>query len=154
MTPPPPPSEGLKTPPLVRKILQSSTGTHSHLHSSSNTNVRSTTNYDNTKPLCARPPLNTSPGIPNYDEPPEPSTNGTRYYTSTTTRTEHRENRELSPVRRFPSPHPPRDYYGEPPKRLDELMATFEDSYTVSCRTLATTPISFKYLCSSEEIRI
>ena len=132
VTPPPPPSEGLKTPPLVRKILQSSTGSHSHLHSSSTsstTKKTTTDSYDSSKPICARPPLSSSPGIPNYDEPPQQT--GARYYTSTT-RTEHRENRELSPVRGFPSPQPPRDYYGGPPKRLDDLMATFEDSYTVS----------------------
>ncbi|CAG7835321.1 unnamed protein product [Allacma fusca] len=120
VTPPPPQSEGLKTPPLIRKVLQSSSNTTSNFHSH-----KSTGGPSGRPP----PPVTSSPVIPSYDEPPEPRTSGTRYYTSTTT-TEHRENREMSPVKRFPSPNPPRDVYGGPPKRLDELMATFDDSYT------------------------
>lgn len=69
--------------------------------------------------------------IPNYDELSD--RNAARYYTSTST-TEHRSEREMSPVRRFPSPYPPPGSTEvEPPKRLDELLATFGDhSYSVS----------------------
>jgi hypothetical protein len=128
VTPPPKPAEGLKTPPLLRKILQQSST------SSSSSYNKSSSNYDPKPiPVSGRPPVGGVPsvgspggGIPSYDDPPEPKP--ARYYTSTTT-TEHRTERELSPVRRFPSPHPRTgDGYGDPPKRLDELLATFEDS--------------------------
>ena len=120
VTPPPKPADGLKTPPLIRKILQQSQ------QSSSTYNKQVASSYDSSR-TGARPPAGSSPGpIPYYDDS-EPARTA-QYYTATTTRN---ETREVSPVKRFPSPHPPREQYGEPPKRLDELLATFDESYTV-----------------------
>lgn len=141
VTPPPKSADALKTPPMIRKILQSSqqqqqqqqssssSSYQQHLHSSSKLTSSSSSRPP---PIGGVPlPIIQSPPrdrIPNYDETQDRS--GARYYTSTTT-TEHRE-REMSPVKRFPSPHPSRGE-GETPKRLDELLATFGDhSYTVS----------------------
>lgn len=148
VTPPPQKVDPLKTPPMIRKILQSSqkdlsSTSHHHHHSSSST----TTHTSNSTPASKPPPVGGVPlpiiqssneisrtsaihKSPSYDEPPERL--GARYYTSTVT-TEHRE-REVSPIRRFPSPQPPKGS-GEPPKRLDELLASFEDSsYSVSTK--------------------
>jgi len=142
VTPPPKPTEALKTPPMIRKILQSSQ--QQQQQSSSLTSYKqSTTQHSTTSSSSAtsgRPPVG---GVPlpilrdtglrdrgNYDDPPERK--AANYYTSTTT-TEHRTDREMSPVKRFPSPHPPKGGDNEPPKRLDELLATFGDtSYSVN----------------------
>ncbi len=149
VTPPPQRVDPLKTPPMIRKILQSSqkdlsSTSHHHHHTTSSSSITNTSNL--TSSSSSKPPpvggvplpilhsgrdtsrettttvLKPTP-IPSYDEPPERL--GARYYTSTVT-TEHRE-RDVSPIRRFPSPQPPKGS-GEPPKRLDELLASFEDS--------------------------
>lgn len=120
-SPPPKPIEGLKTPPLVRKVLHSSTAAYDK------------SSYDSRTASSTR----TTERIP-YEEPAP----GTQYYTSRTTRTETRE-REMSPVRRFPSPLPPGQYSSEPPKHLDELLATFDESYTVSINVVS---VSFQRL--------
>lgn len=145
VTPPPQRVDPLKTPPMIRKILQSSqkdlsSSHHHHTTSSSITNTSNLTSSSSKPPPVGGVPLpilhsgrdssrettttvlKPTP-IPSYDEPPERL--GARYYTSTVT-TEHRE-RDVSPIRRFPSPQPPKGS-GEPPKRLDDLLASFEDS--------------------------
>lgn len=144
VTPPPQKADPLKTPPMIRKILQSSQkdlSSHHHHHtsttSSSTTREMTSSSMSSSKPppvggvplpILQSSPVSKPAPIPSYDEPPERI--GARYYTSTVT-TEHRE-RDVSPIRRFPSPQPPKQG-GEPPKRLDELLASFEDStYTVS----------------------
>lgn len=156
VTPPPKQAEGLKTPPLVRKILHESAGgkcpgapgitSHSTYSKSSMYDSSRTVESSRNRPPVATVPIPVShthshpssyapapsDPFPSYDDPV--AHKGARYYTSTTT-TEHRENRDMSPIRRFPSPQPPRhgDQYGQPPKKLDDLMATFEDSsYHVS----------------------
>lgn len=142
VTPPPRPSEALKTPPMIRKILQSSQQQQQHASSSSSYQQHqhsSSSNRTTTTSASRPPPVGGVPlpiiqhrdRIPNYDETPDRP--AARYYTSSTT-TEHRTDRELSPVRTFPSSHPSRGD-GEPPKRLDELLATFGDhSYSVTTR--------------------
>ncbi|ODN05048.1 hypothetical protein Ocin01_01567 [Orchesella cincta] len=138
VTPPPKVVDSLKTPPMIRKILQSSsndsTSSHRHHH---HTTTSSTTATSSSKPppiggvplpilhagSSASPSVLKPTQIPSYDDPPERL--GARYYTSTIT-TEHRE-RDVSPIRRFPSPQPPKQT-GDPPKRLDDLLASFEDS--------------------------
>jgi len=113
MTPPPRPADGLKTPPLIRKMMQQSQSSYSKEVTSTGTGR--------------------APAPITYEhDTPKPQT---QYYTSTTTRNETRE-RESSPARRFPSPQPPKPAYGEPPKRLDELLATFDESYTVSSKNV------------------
>lgn len=107
-TPPPRPVEGLRTPPLIRKVMQQSQSSYSK-------EVNTTSS--------ARPH---APITFDHDTPKPP----TQYYTSTTTRAETRE-RESSPARKFTSPQQPKQNYGEPPKRLDELLATFDESFTV-----------------------
>ncbi|CAL8073626.1 unnamed protein product [Orchesella dallaii] len=140
VTPPPKVVDPLKTPPMIRKILQSSSKdstNHSHYHHHHHTTTSHTTSSSTSKPppvggvplpiihagSSASPSVLKPTPIPSYDDPPERL--GSRYYTSTVT-TEHRE-RDVSPIRRFPSPQPPKQS-GEPPKRLDDLLASFEDS--------------------------
>jgi hypothetical protein len=137
VTPPPKPTEALKTPPMIRKILQSSqqqqaSSATSYKHSTT-TNTTSSSTSGRPPPVGGVPlPILRDTGLRdrgNYDDPPERK--AANYYTSTTT-TEHRTDREMSPVKRFPSPYPPKGADNEPPKRLDELLATFGDtSYSV-----------------------
>jgi hypothetical protein len=105
----PPVESGLKTPPLVRKILQQSEyGGHKQTTQASYIQEK---NYQRT---------------PTFDEADERNKK-VKYYTSTTTRTETKEGRD-NIIRRFPSESNMMEMRG-PPQRLDELLATFDESY-------------------------
>lgn len=110
----PPNNTGLKTPPLVRKILQQSYGTHQHQHKTQSSS------YDREH-------------VSNYDDTFQEDRNkNVKFYNATTTRTETREGTD-NIIRRFPSQtNLMENRSGEPPKRLDELLATFNESYIVS----------------------